>query len=162
MSNTIGFNVVNEGRAARKLKSFGAFEKGWLMGEGEEFSGSVIRCVERLIDECDASGINRTNVFPGPNGEIALTMYNDNSFLQFTVNEDLTIDYVKKKDKREVDSDEEISFVRAKEIIREFACDLYEYSTLDIISTLTVASLTTSLLSRRGAQREFRLSRLTA
>jgi hypothetical protein len=69
----------------KKIKEFGAFEAGWSGEEGEAFSKSQIDRALSVHELMQQNGYSATDAFPGLTGEIAVTAYKDNYFLQFVV-----------------------------------------------------------------------------
>lgn len=82
------FNPTEE-----KIKSFAGLKKGWHYGEGISIS-------DELLDEClkfhralNEFGFKETDAFPGLNGEIRITIYDSNCYIEFTFNTLNDIDY---------------------------------------------------------------------
>jgi hypothetical protein len=66
-----------------KILSFGSFKLGWHYQKGIAFSGEAIRDALIVHRQIFFKGFTRTNAFPGPTGEILVTMYHENHYFGF-------------------------------------------------------------------------------
>jgi hypothetical protein len=66
-----------------KIFDFSTLEKGWNYGEGEEFSIEAIKSALDLHREIIFRGYSRTDAFPGLDGEIQITIYEDDHYFAF-------------------------------------------------------------------------------
>ena len=66
-----------------KLMSFALLQNGWHYGSGMAFTEEAIRDSMRIHRQIFFKGFTSTDAFPGPNGEIQVTMYYENHYFQF-------------------------------------------------------------------------------
>ena len=78
----------------QKVKSFLEFEAGWYFGKGTEFKEKVINKAIEIINSVNYE----TDVFPGENGEVMVSIYNNNWYYEFIIEPNLKIDFVSYKD----------------------------------------------------------------
>lgn len=72
---------------ARKLVSFAKLPRGWSHGEGEPMTPGVLRKIRPLVSLALAMPFE-ADVFPGLNGEAAITFYNGDRSVEVIVNVD--------------------------------------------------------------------------
>jgi hypothetical protein len=76
-----------------KLALFAGFQEGWNLGEGKQFSESVLDTTLSLIQECLYSNLFDLDLFPGLDGDIRLTIYKTPNYHEFTVEDSLKVTY---------------------------------------------------------------------
>lgn len=70
-----------------KINSYRSLPKGWHYGEGQAISNEVIECALSIQKGLKEQGLGFTDAFPGLNGEVRVTAYKDDFYLEFTVEE---------------------------------------------------------------------------
>jgi hypothetical protein len=81
----------------RKIKSFKTLDRGWNYGFGAAFSDAQIAralAIHRLFIQL---GISTTDAFPGMAGEISITGYRGEYYVEYTVVDGLTASVVARK-----------------------------------------------------------------
>ena len=66
-----------------KLLGFAGLKDGWHYRDGKAFTEGAINDCIILHRQIFFKGFTRTNAFPGPNGEIQVTVYYDQHYFQF-------------------------------------------------------------------------------
>jgi hypothetical protein len=103
----------------KKILSFRALKKGWHFGEGVPLDELKLTQAIELNREAVQLGFLRTNAFPGVDGEIRVTVYHQEHYLEFTIETDDTITYIHEIDNREIENREGLSLEEAKGEIKE-------------------------------------------
>jgi hypothetical protein len=85
-----------------KILSFRELPVGWHFGGGVPPMNETIAAALKLNQEAEASGFDKTNAFPGIEGEIQVTAYLGALCLEFTIERDGGITFVKEQDDREL------------------------------------------------------------
>ncbi len=70
----------------RKLRAFADLPNGWYYGEGVPFGGAVLNMARTL-----SLGLAETDAFPGLNGEVVVSVYFGEHYLEFTIDPDESI-----------------------------------------------------------------------
>lgn len=115
--------------AKDKLIDFACFSEGWNLGEGESFSSQIIKRTYGLVEECLEKVLFDIDVFPGLDGDIRLTVYEQNDYYEFNIAEDITYYHEKSGIQQE---EGQITGEDAVTIIREIGrrkWSSFEYST---------------------------------
>lgn len=107
MSTSINFK--NSVETANKLQNFLALKKGWNFGEGEVFEIEIINLATALHEEFLLRNFIETDAFPGSNGEVMLTIYHEEHYLEFILELDRTITLLYEVNDQEVFSKEKLS-----------------------------------------------------
>lgn len=133
----------------RKILGFRELGDGWHYGEGVLPKNSVLDDAISLNQEAVRLAFFETDVFPGINGEVMLTVYYCNHYLEFTIEPDGSVTFYREKDNEEVCYQEGLSFQEAKAKIGEFRKETwkeYEFSTESAIMTGESTDLSVSHL----------------
>jgi hypothetical protein len=85
-----------------KILSFGELPVGWHFGGGVPPAKETIAAALHLNREAEASGFDKTNAFPGIEGEIQVTAHLGALCLEFTIERDGGITFVKEKGGQEI------------------------------------------------------------
>lgn len=85
-----------------KILSFRELPVGWHFGGGAPPSQETIDSALRLNREAMLLGFEKTNAFPGIEGEIQVTAYLDTFSFEFTIERDGAITFVKEQADREL------------------------------------------------------------
>ena len=118
-----------------KVKNFLRLEQGWHFGEGNpptiECTKKASRIVERAI-----MLLFGVDVFPGIDGEIMVTIYYKNHYLEFIVETDETVTFIHEQDDIEIDSKENLHFSSALKKLNDFGEVIWNMSELSTLSTM--------------------------
>lgn len=98
---------------AAKIRAFADLQPGWHFGSGRGPSPEAISGALFLNGALVQSGIVNTNAFPGVSGEVQVSAYSGDSYIELIVNPDLSIDAHFEIGGVEVDSAEGLSLVHA-------------------------------------------------
>jgi hypothetical protein len=112
--------VVLEYPTVTKIKNFLELETGWHYGEGLSFSQSTIDDAIRFHHEVTRQAFFSTDAFPGLNGEVLLTVYYYDYYLEFTFELNGNIIFYQEKDDEEVHYQEDLTFEEAITKLRGF------------------------------------------
>ena len=85
-----------------KILGFAELPVGWHYGGGVPPAETTITAALKLNREAEASGFDKTNAFPGIEGEIQVTAYLGALCLEFTIERDGGITFVKEQDDQEL------------------------------------------------------------
>jgi len=108
----------------RKLTGFSQLPDGWHFGEGVPPSASVIKFSLHLLESATNLGFFDTDAFAGTAGQVRITIYRNEYYLEFTSYADGSVTY------RREDSDDEVAYLegqtlsQAVEHIRDFRQEL--------------------------------------
>lgn len=72
-----------------------------------------------------ADGFLETDAFPGPDGEVRVTIYYALDYLEFTVNPDLTVDFVREREGHELMASARLTVQNAEAKLKEFSKELW-------------------------------------
>lgn len=108
--------MINE--TLLKIAEFPELPEGWHFGEGKKISKDNTSIAERIFYTIFSQGIVTTDAFPGIDGEIRVTGYFDEHYLEFTLEADKTITYLYEVDDMEVEYKESLSIVEVLEVIK--------------------------------------------
>lgn len=97
-----------------KIKGFRNLPRGWHFGEGVPAGPVVVRCALELLGYAAAQGFRRTNAFFGVEGEISLTTYHGDRYLELVVGEDGSADWTEEKGDEEIGGGEGLTVEEAK------------------------------------------------
>lgn len=122
----------------QKILDFKTLGRGWCYGTGELFNDCTIDKAVKLNREILDNGFLETNAFPGTNGEIMITLYHNDDYLEFTIENNETITFVHEKKAEELAYEEQLSYEDIKHRIscfKEQVCRLSELSTRNSMIT---------------------------
>jgi len=68
-----------------KVESFKILQKGWHFGEGDAISDDYVKVGTVFLQFAELMGTQKANAFPGENGELQIAFYQDNKFLEITI-----------------------------------------------------------------------------
>ncbi|MCK7581734.1 MAG: ATP-binding protein [Chromatiales bacterium] len=113
-----------------KLDDFKAFDAGWCYGDGLKFPDEVILLSKQVIIDLIKNGFNKTDVFPGLSGEIRVTAYVRNHYLEFTVENNREITFLYEVNDNEIEYIEALSLDDCLLKIKEYnwLCDWFAQS----------------------------------
>ncbi len=108
---------------ASKIAAFADLPVGWSYGRGRPPSASVRFTAQELLRQATRLGLYKTDAFPGESGEIALTIYAGLDYLEFIVEPNLSITYMRETDDVEIAAAENLSSAEAIKRLEEFAAE---------------------------------------
>ena len=97
----------------KKINSFRNLPVGWHYGSGIAPLAKVLDLAIRLNQCAGLMGFEATDAFPGIDGEVLLTVYDGDVYLEFSIEVDGSINYIREQGDKEVDSDDKISLLQA-------------------------------------------------
>ena len=100
-----------------KILGFRSLPSGWYFGEGVPPSEDTVRKAMELNRDMGRNGFNRTDAFPGSDGEICVTAYYGSIYLEFTLEFDGLITYALEQGDAEIEYKENLSFNDARSLI---------------------------------------------
>lgn len=108
---------------AKKIHAFRNYRAGWNYGEGQSPLPDVIRDALTLNNVAATANLD-TNAFLGPDGEIRVTVYYKQLYLQFTIEGVDLIEYVREEGNTETARHASISLSRALIILEDFELEI--------------------------------------
>jgi len=120
----------------KKINSFKFLPVGWHYGNGIPPSDKVLGWASRLNLYAELAGFEATDVFPGIDGEIMLTVYHGDIYLEFSIEVDGSINYIREQGDKEVDSKENISLHQATSYIEKIGILKWRLSESSIQNTM--------------------------
>lgn len=109
----------------KKINSFKQLKKGWHYGEGVSFKSTVLKQAIELNSYARSLGFLKTDAFPGINGEIMVTIYHLEHYLEFTIEDTETITFCREKNDIETSYQEGLKFEQVKEKIKNFGKEIW-------------------------------------
>lgn len=101
-----------------KIMSFLELQEGWHYGDGAPPSLKVVDYALKIVNQADFNDI-KTNAFPGVYGEILVTLYHGDVCYEFTIENNLSIDFVEEKNGEDVRDAEGLKLAQALTIIND-------------------------------------------
>lgn len=117
---------------------FGDLKKGWHYGEGAKFSESAIEEAIQVHRQITFAGCDQTNAFPGPNGEIQITVYNQQDCFEFERDQTGQWAVIHEQNGIETESTECLSLEQVVErvrVMKSTICNAYAFYPSVIIGT---------------------------
>lgn len=118
-----------------KIKSFRHLPKGWYYGEGVAASQDTVDTAAELHANAMILGLLKTDAFPGINGEIRITVYHGTIYLEFTIETDGLITFVREDYRRVTDSQTNLSLDDALNILRDAGREIWDSFGFSITGT---------------------------
>jgi len=100
----IGYDEESLLDTSSKIQSYSEYPEGWCYGEGLAFSEATINAAVELNEKSQESGFLITDAFPGPNGDIKFTIYHESIYLEFNVDPNLAVTFVREEGDEETQS----------------------------------------------------------
>lgn len=113
--------VDSQNHIFNKLKEIACLKNDWHYGEGVPPNKETLKKANSLIEQITMSMFD-VDVFPGIDGEIMVTAYHKEHYLEFTIECDQTVTYVYQKQKIDISYEEGLSFNDTIERLDAF-CD---------------------------------------
>lgn len=134
----------------KKINSFRNLPVGWHYGSGIAPLAKVLDLAIKLNQWAGSMGFEATDAFPGIDGEVMLTVYDGDIYLEFSIEVDGSINYIREEGDKEIDSKEKISLHQAINYIKKIGLSKWR---------LSVQSTRNTMIQGRKDSRELRLSR---
>ena len=131
---------------AKKIQDFQKLAKGWNFGEGQPFSEKIIKEAKALNKEMIENCFLETGAFPGNDGEIMVTLYYSDYYLEFTIEPNLTITFAKENKKETLEYKEDLTFDKALKLINNFREEIWSSSESFTLPTLTTKKIDSQIL----------------
>jgi len=135
----------------KKITSFKDLPVGWHYGSGVPPSDKALTLASRLNSCAGIMGFEATDAFPSIDGEIMLTVYDGDIYLEFFIEVDGSINYIREQGDKEVDSEEKISLLQAINYIVNIGISKWR---------LSVSSIRSTMIQGRKDSRVLRLSQV--
>lgn len=157
MSLAIATTRIPGLETANKIIRFLTFPAGWKYGAGEAPSPLIVKMALSVNRTASMAGLE-TDAFLGVDGEVRVTVYHRLTYLQFTIEEDGLIEYVREDGNEEVERIPKLSLERALSILGNFELELWHSSVSSTVrTTIPIEDAFKTLPSRLpGAVRVFR------
>ena len=123
----VGFalNRSEQDSTVQKILSFLRLPTGWCYGRGRAPSQSVADLAIKWATATRAIGFQTTNAFPGENGEISVTAYHQNHYVEAIIETTGLISLHYEKDDTPVWSHENLPLDRARQYITAVAGEIW-------------------------------------
>jgi hypothetical protein len=114
--------------ALLKIEGFLNLGNGWCYGEGRPCLPSTANNAKQLVVFFLANGFTTIDAFPGINGEVRVTAYTRNDYIEFTFENNGLLTFLQEKNNEEIEYEENLSLSDCYEKIRSLRslCNLYE------------------------------------
>jgi hypothetical protein len=121
-----------------KIQRFADFEVGWSFGEGVAFAQNTLNKAIQLAKTAYTLGFQETDAFPGLNGEVMITVYQDNEYWEFTLQPAETITFVYERDDETVTYEEGLPFEFAVSLLTNLAFHHHHLFTMPTVTPTPV------------------------
>lgn len=125
----------DEPETLKKIDSFLYLEKGWHYGKGVFPSKKTIAIAKKIAEQA-LSNIFDTDAFPGIDGEIMVTVYYKEHYLEFTIESDGEITFVHELNDEELVYKEGLKLQEAKIKLDDFCEKIWNISELSTESIM--------------------------
>jgi hypothetical protein len=102
-----------------KLNDLNGIKHGWHFGEGKSLNNDVYSLGCYLIERISMIGFTELDCFLGINGELIITIYKDEHYIELNINKFLYIDFVYQVNDKDIIYEEEMNFVMIIDKIKE-------------------------------------------
>jgi hypothetical protein len=106
-------------KALIKINEFESLENGWCYGEGKSFAKATINNATEIFYVFFKLGIDKTDAFPGLDGEIRVTGYDSEHYFELTLEDNGLATYLYEKNDEEEKYFEDIGLTEAIEKAKE-------------------------------------------
>lgn len=133
---------------ASKIEKFKDLKKGWSYGEGVSFKREIVDLALKLNEEMVLSGFLETDSFPGADGSIMVTLYEENKksgekdCLEFTIHESESVTFVHERENKEICFNDNLTLQDAIEKIDKFRKTQWSLSKWSSSESLIQSSMT--------------------
>ena len=130
----------------QKIRSFLSFQPGWSHGAGVAFDTQVLAEAIELNKAVVRAGLYVTDAFPGLFGEIMVTIYHRNHYLEFIREIDGSITFHHERGSEEIGAQEGLSLAEALTIIDQFREEAWKQSEFSRNVSLTLGNAISRVL----------------
>lgn len=123
-----------------KIRNFGTVPRGWHSGQGVHASREIIGDALRFYERATRLGLTETDAFLGTNGEVRLTIYSHSIYLEFTVELNRLVTFVREENGQETDFRENLSIDEALTILDKTGRELWALYASSTTGTTTTVS----------------------
>ncbi len=128
LMNWAEWNPAPEHSTVRKLKGFAQLPEGWRYGEGGAIDPHVIDLALKIHEQAVESGLWHTDAFPGAGGEAMVTIYEDDDYLELTVEADGRFTIIQERANETVACTERASLAEVRAEIQLFGDTIWKRS----------------------------------
>jgi hypothetical protein len=133
--------VMNRiGDTEMKIRSFASLPQGWHYGEGAPITEQSLSAALTILGKLSNEGFLRTDAFPGIEGDVQVTAYEQSDFYEFNFNLDGKYMVVHERNGDILFSQEGLTLDETLQKIEDFASEKCEQSDLSIPNTSTTIS----------------------
>jgi hypothetical protein len=136
-----------------KLRSFLDLPEGWCYQKGRAPSRKTVNAAVKLIEEASLS-LASTDVFPGADGEIQVSVYHKDHYLEFIIEPDYFISFVHEYGGEEVACKERLDLSEAVQELNFFGKEIWNLSELSTLCSSTISSRDSQVWLSRILQAE--------
>jgi hypothetical protein len=122
---------------AAKIARFMELPRGWHYGRGVPSSRDTALNALRIVFGASLMGFTETDAFAGADGEIQVTIYHGDVYLEFTVDPDEGIRFVREDGEAETARTPNLSLAEALTILKDSWTDVCHSSGLSTAATTT-------------------------
>lgn len=148
-----------------KVESFNMLQKGWHFGDGDAISDDYVKIGTIFLQFAELLGIQKANAFPGENGELQITFYQNNKFLEITIEADRKITVAEDVNDKNVSYEENLNLTEVIEKLKIWGTHRANRTTSEQYTVNTMTRTENAFQVWRSANRltaEFQLSRRSA
>ncbi len=118
---------IEENKTQGKIRQFIKLPIGWHFGEGVPPNEKTEQSALNMADRMALSGF-RTDAFPGIDGEIMVTGYHNENYIEFTFEADGTVTFIREEGDEEIEYAENLTVREAKEHLKTFRDEIWKKS----------------------------------
>lgn len=124
-------------KAEKKLNEFRYLPEGWHYGQGVPIDTSVYDRAISLQKFISFIGFTATDSFPGVDGDVMLTVYRGDHYIEISIEKNLSITLIHEKNDKEIICKPDLDIDKAKYLLLEIARSIWNISALFTPSTTT-------------------------
>ncbi|MCG8026416.1 MAG: hypothetical protein N0E59_08885 [Candidatus Thiodiazotropha taylori] len=114
------WKTTDQSKTEEIIRSFGDLEPGWDYGTGVPSPQRIVFQALAIVSAFTSNGVLVTDAFPGTDGEIVVSGYLDDNYLEFVVTLNDGIEYCRESNDVEVDEATNLTHRDAYKKIKEF------------------------------------------
>jgi len=135
-----------------KIAEFATLESGWCYGEGIHIQKQTQFQAQELFVALFSNGIEKTDAFPGLSGEIRVTGYKNEHYLELTIEGPDCVTFLYEQNDDEFEYNENLTILQAKHKVKE---TIAKINSCQSLSDRSIKSIGTS---RKGDFKVWRSS----
>jgi hypothetical protein len=113
----------------QKIREFQSLDDGWHFGKGNPPDSKTVHHAMSLATRAIISTFD-TDAFPGIDGEIMVTVYHKQHYLEFTIESDMTVTFVHQVNDNDVEYQEGLTFNDSLRLLDNFSENIWNTSGL--------------------------------